>query len=212
VGEQRPIRPDPGAPAFDSDIFVVNVDDLLEDGEAPRNITNTALYIEDDASWSPGGETIAYTRHPRTDNQNNSTLAEICMIDPEGEEEPVCILGGNGEEERGPSWSPDGTRFVYMCRKGAPAMPGGLIPTFEICVIDADGTNERRLTTNNLLDGTPQWSPDGLKILFSRGPNAISELWMMDVDGLSPEEQFTDTDGFNIFANWGQLTVGGGAE
>jgi TolB protein len=208
VGEQRPIRPDPGAPAFDSDIFVVNVDDLLENGDAPRNITNTALYIEDDASWSPDGQKIAFTRHPRSDNQNNSVLAEICVMDAEGNEEPVCILGGNGEEERGPAWSPDGTRFAYMCRKGAPANPGGTVPSFEICVINADGTHERRLTTNNLLDGTPQWSPDGLRILFSRGPNAVSELWLIDADGLSPEEQFTDTDGFNIFANWGELTVG----
>jgi TolB protein len=211
VGQQRPIRPDPGAPAFDSDIFVVNVDDLLENGEAPRNLTNNgALFVEDDANWSPDGTKIAYTRHPHDDSHTNSVRAEICVIDANGAGEPTCILGEtvNEEEERGPAWSPDGTRFAYMCRKGDPATPTGTIPTFEICVINADGTNERRLTTNNLLDGTPQWSPDGLRILFSRGPNAISELWLIDADGLSPEEQFTSTDGFNIFANWGQIAVG----
>src|SRR5687768_2296785 len=139
VGVQRPIRADPGAPAFDSDIFVVNVDDLLENGEAPRNLTNNgALFVEDDANWSPDGTKIAYTRHPHNDSHTNSVRAEICMIDPEGEEEPVCILGGNGEEERGPAWSPDGTRFAYMCRKGDPANPPSTVPSFEICVIDAD--------------------------------------------------------------------------
>jgi TolB protein len=210
VGVQRPIRQDPGAPAFDSDIFVVNVDDLLENGEQPRNITNTALYIEDDASWSPDGEKIAFTRHPRSDNQNNSIQAEICVMDADGNEEPVCILGGNGEEERGPAWSPDGTRFVYICRKGAPAMPGGAIPSFEICVINADGTGELRLTENNVFDGTPQWSPDGQTILFSRGtPTAAHELWLMNPDGTG-QEQFTDTVGFNSFSNWGAIAVGGG--
>jgi TolB protein len=168
-GTRRPIRPDPGAPAFDSDIFVVNVDDLLENGAQPRNITNTDLYIEDDASWSPDGEKVAFTRHPVTDDRQNSVNAGICVMDANGNEDPVCYLTENGEEERGPAWSPDGTQFVYMCRKGDPAIPGGLIPTFEICVINADGTGEVRLTTNNVLDGTPQWSPDGQKILFSRG-------------------------------------------
>jgi TolB protein len=213
VGLQRPIRPDPGAPAFDSDIFVVNVHELLEEGAQPWNLTNNAdLYVEDDANWSPDGEKIAYTRHPRHDSHTNSVLAEICVMDASGTGEPVCILGDNDEEERGPAWSPDGTQFAYMCRKGDPVNPGGTVPSFEICVINADGTNERRLTTNNLLDGTPQWSPDGLRIMFSRGPNAISELWLIDADGLSPEEQFTDTDGFNIFANWGEITVGHGED
>lgn len=209
VGEQRPIRTDPGAPAFDSDIFVVNVDDLMENGAQPRNITNTASYIEDDADWSPDGEKIAFTRHPRSDNQNNSIRAEICVMDADGNEEPVCILGGNGEEERGPAWSPDGTRFVYACRKGAPANPGGLIPSFEICVINADGTGELRLTENNVFDGTPQWSPDGQKILFSKGPTLASELWLIDAEGpIGTEIQFTDTVGLNAFSNWGELTVG----
>ena len=143
VGQQRPIRPDPGAPAFDSDIFVVNVDDLLENGEAPWNLTNNgALFVEDDASWSPDGTKIAYTRHPHDDSHNNSIRAEICVMDASGTGEPACILGEdtNNEEERGPAWSPDGTRFAYMCRKGAPANPPNPVPSFEICVINADGT------------------------------------------------------------------------
>jgi TolB protein len=213
VGEQLPIRPDPGAPAFDSDIFVANVDDLVEEGAPPQNITNTPLYIEDDANWSPDGEKIAFTRHPRSDNQNNSVHAEICVMDAEGNEEPVCILTGNLEEERGPAWSPDGTRFAYMCRKGAPAS-GGTIPTFEICVINADGTGELRLTQNNVFDGTPQWSPDGQKILFSKGPTLASELWLIDPEGpIGTEIQFTNTVGFNAFSNWGEIAVGdGGAQ
>jgi hypothetical protein len=45
-----------------SDIFVVNVDDLLAGTEQPTNITNTPDKVDDDADWSPTGH-IVYTAH-----------------------------------------------------------------------------------------------------------------------------------------------------
>src|SRR5207302_2193555 len=37
---------------------------------------------------------------------------------------------------------------------------------FEIYVMDADGSNQTRLTNNPAHDGEPAWSPDGAKIVF----------------------------------------------
>jgi Tol biopolymer transport system component len=50
-GTGLPIKTDPGAATFDSDIFIMNVDDL-----SPINITNSMLYIDDDPDWSPDGQ------------------------------------------------------------------------------------------------------------------------------------------------------------
>src|SRR5262245_17100664 len=78
-----PIRTDPGSAMSDSDIFVVNVDDLVEGVEPPRNITNTPDQIEDDVDWSssptaaPDGQTIVFTSHPTSDAANPSNQAEI---------------------------------------------------------------------------------------------------------------------------------------
>src|SRR5262249_43881309 len=70
-GTGLPIKTDPGAATTDSDIFVANVDDLLAGMAQPENITNSPLFIDDDADWSPDGTKIAFTSHPISDDPNN---------------------------------------------------------------------------------------------------------------------------------------------
>jgi hypothetical protein len=204
-----------------------------EDGliEAPINITNTLNYIEEDADWSSDGQKIVFTRHhPVTNNPNNFPDAEICVLDLETPDAgPACHLGpgeNNFEEERAPAWSPDGTHIAYMCRKGQPANPPPppQLPTFEICVMKADGTDQTQLTFNSVLDGTPTWSPEGLKspdgekvqkILFARGAAGVAQLWLMNADGTDqkplgiPADPSNPESVVNLFASWGQLWVGG---
>src|SRR5262249_8520410 len=45
---------------------------------------------------------------------------------------------------------------------------------FEIWVMNADGSNLVRLTTNDVPDLHPAWSVDGAHIAFSTKPNAFS--------------------------------------
>ena len=66
----------------------------------------------------------------------------------------------------------------------------------EIYVMDADGKNMRRLTNNRVDDGSPSWSPDGKRIVFSSQRDGhvhpilgwpTSEIYVMDVDGGNPQ-------------------------
>jgi TolB protein len=209
-GTGLPIKTDPGAATGDSDIFVLNVDDVLENVAGPRNITNNPLAIDDDPDWSPDGKKIVYTSHDINDDHNNSVTAEIYVINADGTGAPTRLTY-NAEEERAAAWSPDGTRIVFMCRIGAPALPGGVLPTFEICVMDADGMNPRRLTTNRTPDLTPTWSPDGQQIIFHKPVSGRLQLFVMTADGTGPmdtlKQQVTNTLGMNAFANWGELRV-----
>ena len=72
------------------------------------------------------------------------------------------------------------------------------IPT-EIFVMDPDGTNLTRLTTNSLPEAQPAWSPDGARIAFTRGYWATSdaEIYVMDSDGTDvtrvTENAFSDS-------------------
>jgi len=207
-GTGTPIRTDPGSATTDSDIFVANVDDLLAGSEPPRNLTNSAGMIDDDPDWSPDGQHIVYTAHPAGDDPVRSNLAEIYVIDADGTGAPVRLTS-NGEEERGPAWSPDGTRIVYSCRIG------GGSADFEICVMNADGTGVQQLTSNSVAELTPTFSPDGQQIVFHRQvPGEGFQLFAMN-SALNPDStmpmatKVTSPPGINLIAHWGELRVKG---
>ena len=195
-GTGTPIRNEPGAPATDSDIFALNVDDWLAGLASPINITNTPDAIEDDPDWAPDGQSLIFTSHPTTDSPTNSTHAEIYRLNADGT--GLIALTSNLEEERAPSWSPDGTKIVFMARHGG--------TDFEICTMDADGSNVAQLTNNSVTDATPTFSPDGQKIVFHRLVGVTFQLFQMNADGTGAV-QMTAPPGLNLFANWGELRV-----
>jgi TolB protein len=213
-----PILPFPAAATSDSDIFVVNVDDLLSGVEEPTNITNSPTKIDDDADWSPDGSQIVFTNRDVTDpDQNNAVSAEIYalnvnehgmpLLDETGTPLPPQRLTNNAYEERGPAWSPNGARIAFSCRIGPPNAQG---PTFEICVMDANGSNLVKLTNNNVQDLTVTWSPDGQKLVFHRTP--LGQMFTMNAalnpDGTLPTAtQVTFPPGMNLLAHWGELRV-----
>src|SRR5512132_3482631 len=194
-GTGLPIRPDPGSATLDSDIFVVNVDDMLAGVAGAKNITNDPLAVDDDPDWSPDGTKILFTSHLVTDNQANSITAEIYTINADGTGDRVALTA-NTEEERAPAWSPDGTRIVFSCRRGG--------ADFEICVMNADGSDQVQLTDNAVADLTATFSPDGQKIMFHRPVAGRLQLFLMNAFlnadlTLPTATQITNTVGINGF-------------
>jgi WD40-like Beta Propeller Repeat len=60
-----------------------------------------------------------------------------------------------------PTWSPDGSRIAYRHQTGDDG-------TTEIFVMDADGSDQRNLTGNDVADyWGPAWPPDGSSIAFN---------------------------------------------
>lgn len=189
-----------GSAWSDSDIFVLNIDDCLAGACSPLNITNDPLQIDDDPDWSPDGSRIAFTSHWVGDTGEDSETAEIWTMNPDGSGR--MRLTFNNEEERAPSWSPDGTKILYMCR--ALWLNSGT--DFELCVMDADGSNLQVLTNNTMPDLTPNWTPDGSKIIFHRSIGGFNQLHIMNVDG-TDLEQLMATVGHDLFASPGYVRV-----
>jgi WD40 repeat protein len=80
-------------------------------------------------------------------------------------------------------WSPDGQHVVY---KHVEDIDGDGQEEFDIYVMDVDGTNPTRLTTDAAIHKNPRWSPDGQQILFVSSTletDGNPELKVMDADG-----------------------------
>jgi hypothetical protein len=73
-----------------------------------------------------------------------------------------------------PSWSPDGKKIAFATNRDG---------NFEIYVMNGDGTNQQRLTSNAALDTSPSWSPDGQKLVFESDRDGNHELYVMNADG-----------------------------
>jgi TolB protein len=208
-GTGTPTRTDPGSATTDSDIFVANVEDLAAGVAVPRNITNSPDKIDDDADWSPDGQSIVYTAHDVGDDPPAppfiSNTAEIYVISADGTGTP-SRLTDNTYEERAPAWSPDGSAIVFSCRTG------GGTTVFHICIkeVGAPATDPpQQLTSSPFGDLTPTWSPDGSQILFHRNKPAAQggpQLWVMNADGTG-QTQLTFPPGINLLAHWGELRV-----
>ena len=74
-------------------------------------------------------------------------------------------------------YSPDGTRIAYVSNA-----LGGI----KILVMDADGSDQRRLTytPDSILEDSPVWTPDGSRIVYSSG----GSIWIINVDGSDPRQ------------------------
>jgi dipeptidyl aminopeptidase/acylaminoacyl peptidase len=73
--------------------------------------------------------------------------------------------------------APNSQYFAFVSSADNPSMPG--IRGRELYIISARGTNLRRLTTDDVPDSAPTWSPDGEWIAWVAGEPG--QLWLYNV-------------------------------
>src|SRR6185369_16257594 len=97
-------------------------------------------------TWSPDGTKIAFV------NAIGST-PEIAVMNVDGSNR--INLTNNSDLDLNPVWSPDGTRIAFVSTRDFPGITGDVTRGFEIYVMNADGSNQVRLTNNTFSDSHP---------------------------------------------------------
>jgi TolB protein len=102
------------------------------------------------------------------------------------------------------SWSPDGSRIVFTSHRDSNV-------STEIYVMDADGSNQRRLTRDGpngvqnaspeVFDSAPVWSPAGDTIAYLKSVHGADDVWLMRPDG-SDQRQVTRNGGRKESLQW----------
>jgi Tol biopolymer transport system component len=120
-----------------------------------------------DPTWSPDGTKIALVvdQDIWTMNADGTNMVNLT----------------NGQQGFSPSWSPDGSKIAFTATR---ANPGDF--QSKIYVMNADGSDQHRITDGFTSDHSPAWSPDG-RIAFVRS----MRIFKMDADGSNPT-QVTD--------------------
>jgi TolB protein len=81
---------------------------------------------------------------------------------------------------RSVAWSPDGRKIAFEASRGGFL---GDRSYSDIFVVNADGSDLRRLTRTYADDWRPVWSPDGRKIAFDRNDDGYNAIWVINADG-----------------------------
>ena len=154
------------------------------DGTERRRLT-TRLQGSTPA-WSPDGRRIAFTRNEDIGEYTTFSDDDVFVMDADGDNIRQLTRERDGRHAVRPTWSPDGHQIAYIdgesVATGQVSRPGALV------VMDANGTNVRRLTRGNA-DTDPAWSPDGTEIAFGHCQNVDSptrcslDLYVVNTSG-----------------------------
>lgn len=196
---------------YDYDIYIANAD-----GTDTRKLFGGPGY-DAEAIISGDGKKIVFT------SVKNGDL-DIYTMDADGGN--VRQLTNEVGYDGGPFFSYDGKYIVYrayhptdgreiedyqrLLRQGL-VRPGKL----DIYIMNADGSNKRRVTNLNVASFAPFLHPNGIQIIFSSNngdPRRRNfDLYLINVDGTGLERVTTsgEFDGFPVFSRDGRKLVFG---
>jgi TolB protein len=118
-------------------------------------------------TFHPDGKSIYLTI-------SESGNSDIYQVDLEGNIKRRMTAGPSGALNVEPAPSPDGTKLAFSSDRSGHPM---------IWVMNADGSNVKRITYAGVYNSSPAWSPDGKRIAFAGHEKDHYDIFIMNADG-----------------------------
>ncbi len=133
-------------------------------------------------SWdpSPDGQWMLYTLST-PDWQEAESYSDIYLVSMrEGVSSTRQLTFTADENERSPTWGPDGSFFVFTSNRDA----GNGLRGNQLYLMRTDGGEARRITSASEGVGNFQFSPDGRWLVYRSGESGMEQLQALAVDAL----------------------------
>ena len=163
------------------EIYIANAD-----GSNVLQITNNG-YDNYEPSWSPDGTKLVFVS-----NKSGEGRYDIYTMNVTGTNPVRITTINNADSYFTPFWSPSGSKIIFTGERDG---------NQDIYVINAEGSNQTRLTDNPAIDWGPHWSPDGSKIVFGSDRNGNHDIYVMNADGSNPVN-LTNNSASDITPAW----------
>ena len=132
-------------------------------------------------SWAPDNERFVFRGCDVTGNRCGLWLAKALPAKPW--ETGFNMLGPVVQEAEvaHPDWSPVADQIVYQ----SPASG-----SWDLYIINTDGSGKRQLTSDAAIEGLPSWSPDGQWIAYVSDVGGNWGIWIVRADGSERRQLF----------------------
>lgn len=156
-----------------NNLFVMNADGT---NQTPLTFFTGILNYAGNPNFNHNGTRIVY--EALAGNLSNYNT-DIYAINPDGTNTTRLTTAAGYDTD--PAYSPDGSKIVFISQRNGGGNNNNDIYN-EVYIMNADGTNQTRLTNTTESEYEPTFTPDGTKIAFSRN-RVDTKLYLMDLDG-----------------------------
>ena len=176
------------------EIYVMNAD-----GSDQTRLTDNEAR-DTGSSWSPDGRRLVFfSNRDDPDPNDDNSIYNIYVMNADGSGQ--TRLTDNEAWDIIPSWSPDGRHITFLSDRDDPDPNDDNSIIYNIYMMNADGSDQTRLTNNEAWDGSSSWSPNGRRIAYDSNQNGNWEIYIMNTDG-SGQTRLTDNEAIDISPSW----------